>query len=342
MQSPGFTVSNSLRIPDGRSKAPVFVLGCPRSGTTLLYHALLSAGNFVIYRGESQVFNLLDPRFRNLGKSRSKRKLLAACEDSVLFRRTGLSVAQVESEVMENCQNAGDFLRIVMETMARKQGVNRWADCTPEHLLFLQRIKETIPDALVVHIIRDGRDVALSLAKQKWIQPFPWDRGSDLLVAALYWEWIVKRGQEGGKFLGSDYCEVRYEKLVKNPRSILAELGTFVGQELNYDRIEQVGIGSVSEPNSSFKHENEFGKFEPVARWKASLSGQRLRDLECLVGDMLSNLGYERMTSESDAPNRSALKRMRAWYHAYFNGKWVLKNKTPLGQVFGSRDLSWG
>jgi len=302
---------------------------------------LLSAGNFVVYRSESQVFNLLDSRFRDLGKSRNKRKLLTAWGDSALFSRTGLDVAQVESEVMEKCQNAGDFLRIVMEAMAKKQGVERWADCTPEHLLFLQRIKETIPDALVVHIIRDGRDVALSLAKQKWIRPFPWDRGLDLLVAALYWEWIVKRGQEGAKFLGSDYCEVRYEKLVENPKNTLAQLGAFIGQELDYDRIEQVGIGSVSEPNSSFRNESELGKFHPVARWKAALSEDRLRDLECLVGDTLSNLGYERITSESDTPNRGALKRMRAQYRAYFNGKWILKTKTPLGRVFGFRDLSW-
>ena len=57
-------LSTETRPESGaRSKAPVFVLGCPRSGTTLLYHMLLSAGNFAVYRAESQVFNLLEPRF---------------------------------------------------------------------------------------------------------------------------------------------------------------------------------------------------------------------------------------------------------------------------------------
>jgi LPS sulfotransferase NodH len=342
MQSPGSTVvSNSLQPAQARNKAPVFVLGCPRSGTTLLYHMLLSAGNFAIYRGESQVFNLLEPRFGDLSVSRNKRKLLAAWEGSALFTRTGLNAGQIEAEVMQSCQNAGDFLRIVMEAMARKQGVERWADCTPEHLLFLRRIKETIPDALIVHIIRDGRDVALSLGKQKWIRPFLWDRGADLLVAALYWEWIVKRGREDGKKLGPDYYEVRYEELVANPRNTLAQLGTFVGQELDYGRIEQVGIGSVSEPNSSFKNETEAGEFQPVARWRASLSGDRLSDLECLVGKTLAELGYERATAESDVPHRAALKRMRASYRAYFDSKWTLKTRTLLGRFFGARDLSW-
>ena len=67
-----------------RSKAPVFVLGCPRSGTTLLYHMLLSAGNFVVYRAESQVFNLLEPRFGDLRVDRNKAALLEAWEHSLL------------------------------------------------------------------------------------------------------------------------------------------------------------------------------------------------------------------------------------------------------------------
>src|SRR4029077_10575911 len=110
----------------------------------------------------------------------------------------------------------------------------------------LTRIKETIPNALAIHIIRDGRDVALSMEKQKWIRPFPWDRRKGLLTAALYWEWIVNKGREQGKELEADYREIHYEDLVSNPREVLAQLGDFVEQELDYDHIQQVGIGSVS------------------------------------------------------------------------------------------------
>src|SRR5438477_5605372 len=114
-----------------RSKAPVFVLGCPRSGTTLLYHMLLSAGNFVVYRAESQVFNLLEPHFGDLHVARNRRLLLDAWKNSSLFARTGLNASLVEKAVMTDCENAGDFLRIVMESMARQQGVERWAETTP-------------------------------------------------------------------------------------------------------------------------------------------------------------------------------------------------------------------
>ncbi len=58
--------ASSTVSPSSRSTAPVFVVGCPRSGTTYLYHVLLSAGNFAVYRAESEVFHLLEPAFGDL------------------------------------------------------------------------------------------------------------------------------------------------------------------------------------------------------------------------------------------------------------------------------------
>lgn len=319
-----------------RGKAPVFVLGSPRSGTTLLYHMLLSAGNFAVYRAESQVFNLLEPRFGDLRHRSNRRRMFAAWRRSSLFAKTGLDAQALEDEVMSKCENAGDFLRLVMEAMARQQGVERWADCTPEHLLSLGRIKQTIPNALVVHIIRDGRDVALSMERQHWIRPFPWDRGKELLTAGLYWEWMVNKGREDGRALGPDYFEVRYEDLVESPRSTLAALGDFIAQPLDYDHIQQVGIGSVSRPNSSFASEGS--QFQPVARWRNAAGSPQLRDLEALIGETLRSLGYESSGAGSE-PVPSSWRRMRTRYRAYFNAKHALKTRTPLGQMFAEQNL---
>ena len=338
MQTADTTIPEQFGEPGHlRSKAPVFVLGCPRSGTTLLYHMLLSAGNFAVYRAESQVFNLLEPRFGDLGVPRNRQRMLEAWQRSSLFTRTGLDAETIRNEVMAKCRNAGDFLRIVMEAMAREQGVERWADCTPDHLLALRRIKQTIPNALVVHIIRDGRDVALSLERQHWIRPFPWDRGKELFTAALYWEWVVNRGREAGQELGSDYVEVHYEDLVGNPSSVLTDLGEFIGQDLDYERIEKVGIGSVSRPNSSFSKESR--DFRPVARWRERIEEDQLRDIEFLIGGTLQSLGYELAAGRNPEAIPAQLRRMRRLYGWYFDIKHRLKTETPLGQVFASRDL---
>jgi glycosyltransferase involved in cell wall biosynthesis len=295
---------------------------------------LLSAGNFAVYRAESQVFNLLEPRFGDLRVPRNRRRLLQAWENSSLFTKTGLEAGELERDVMAHCENAGDFLRIVMESMARKQGVERWAETTPDHLLALPRIKETIPNALVIHIIRDGRDVALSMEKQHWIRPFPWDHGKELQAAAIYWEWIVNEGRAHGGALGGDYKEVRYEDLVANPQATLREVGDFIGQELDYDQIQRVGIGSVSRPNTSFGDRQGAG-FHPVARWKKSLSEEQLAAVESLIGGTLDVLGYPRAATQPSAEPPARLRRMRRTYETYFATKLALKTRTPLGRMVG-------
>lgn len=328
-------------LGNSRRKAPVFVVGCPRSGTTLVYHMLLSAGNFAIYRAESQVFNLLEPRFGDLSVESNRRALLATWYKSPLFTKTGLSEEEIETQAMSACRNGGDFLRIVMEAIGRNQGTERWADCTPEHLLYLQRIKETIPEALIIHMVRDGRDVSLSLEKQGWISPFRWHRGKDLEVAALYWDWIVRQGRTVGQDLGQDYLELRYEELMQDPRRCMARLGEFVGQELNYDQIQEAGIGSVQLPNTSFSSELQTGEFNPVARWKQSLSAQKQEILRALVGDTLAEFGYPTAHAPQNSRDHASLQRMRSLYRAYFTTKLFLKSKTFLGRVLATSDLSW-
>jgi len=73
-------------------QAPVFVLGAPRSGTTLLYHMLLSAGGFAAFRAETHVFDLLGPRFGDLGKLRNRRRLLRQWLHTKSFRVSGLRI----------------------------------------------------------------------------------------------------------------------------------------------------------------------------------------------------------------------------------------------------------
>jgi hypothetical protein len=329
-------ISGSAR-KDLKSRKPVFVIGCGRSGTTLLYHMIVSSGNFANYRTESNVINLLEPRFRPLSSAKNKRRMLEAWYNSKLYTRSGLEPAELEPIVMAQCQNGGDFLRIIMEQMCVKQGVERWAETTPEHLLYLRRIKQTIPDALIVHVIRDGRDVALSWEKLRQIRPMPWDRKRPAMSAGIYWEWIVKRGREVGRTLGDDYIEVHYEDIVRKPREVLAKLEPFIGHDLNYDRILQVAIGSVAEPNTAFQER----QFNPIGRWKYSFSAEELETFESLAGGTLGELGYELGTSAAHRPRTYSLSSMRCLYRSFFSTKHYLKAKTPAGRWLVTRDFSW-
>jgi Sulfotransferase family len=332
-----------IRLPGAsatKKRAPVFVLGCVRSGTTLLYHMLLSAGGFAVYRTESNAVNLLEPRFGDLSVRRNKEELMEAWLNSKLFRVSGLEAESIREKIIAECKNGGDFLRIVMGEVARSQNVTRWADCTPEHLLYLNRIKETIPNALIVHIIRDGRDVALSTAKLGYVQRKWWDRTPSTMASALYWDWMVRKGRADGTKLGDDYIEVRFEELVTKPRITLAKLSSFIDHDLDYDRILKVGIGSLREPNTSFKG-GPTNNFNPIGRWKEGYTAEDLAMLEALVGDTLTEFGYPLATTDRALLNRPHLKRMRALYQLYFTSKLWLKAETPLGRLFVTRSLSW-
>jgi Sulfotransferase family len=330
--------SASPSAPSARSRAPVFVLGSPRSGTTYLYHMLLSAGNFAIYRAESEVFHMLEPRFGDLSVAANKIRLLHSWFKSRLFTATGLAADSIEKMIMEDCRNGGDFLRIVMEEMARQQGVERWAECTPDHILYLSRIKQTIPNALVIHIIRDGRDVALSMEKQGYPRRLPWDRNPQRMAAGVYWEWIVRKGREDGAKLGSDYLEVRYEDLIDKPLEVLARLSTFIDQRLDYEEIRRVGIGSVDRPNTSFQKESVDGNFSPIGRWRKHYSPKELAMFEGLVGGTLRELGYALETEE--IAKSFKLSAFHSQYQAYFQAKFQLRTKTRLGRLMVTGDLS--
>ena len=274
-----------------RSRSPVFVVGSPRSGTTLLYDMLLSAGGFAQYLGESNIFNLVAPRFGDLSIRANREKMLNAWLGSRLFRVSGLEAHQITEKILNDCRNAGDFLRIVMDELARQQGASRWASNAPEEILHVQRIKETIPEALFIHMIRDGRDVGVSLAEKHYLRPFPWKDRETAEGAALYWEWIVQKGRAAGATLGKAYIEVRFEELVSDPRTALQCLSSFLDHDLDYDRIQRNAVGTVARPNTSFKRKKAVD-FNPVGRWKRQLTAERLANVEDLVGSTLAGLGY--------------------------------------------------
>jgi hypothetical protein len=313
-------------------KPPVFILGSPRSGTTLLYHMLLSAGGFAVYRSETHVFNLIALKFGNLSLAENKQRLLQQWLRSRFFKVSGLDAGEIQSKIMDGCRSGGDFLRIIMEEVARKQGVDRWADCTPEHLLYLREIKKELPDALVIHIVRDGRDVALSYAKQRWIQPLPWDKKKDIQVAGLYWEWIVQKGREGGREIAPDYVEMHFEDLVNQPKVTLARLGEFIHHDLDYERIKKVGIGSVSSPNTSFESKTK-ENFHPVGRFREQFAQEDLARLETLIGGSLQEFGYALATPEEKRKNGFEVARMRGSYRMLFETKQWLKSNTALRRV---------
>jgi hypothetical protein len=320
-------------------KPPVFVCGFPRSGTTLLYHMLLSSGGFAYYRSHTWVYDILVSKYGNLASTKAKKRLMELWLNSDNYRISGLDPGAITKRVMSECKHGGDFLEIVMGSIAENQHVDRWADSTPMHILYLPEVKRTLPTAQVIHIIRDGRDAALSYTRKGWIYPLPWDKHESLLVSGLYWEWVVRKGRSYSKLIAPNYLEVRFEEVINKPEETLERIGAFIGHDLDYGRILEAGIGSVKEPNTSFKGGPGLDAFNPVGRWKEHPSRHDIARLERLIGPFLTELGYEVSMPAEESRGSLDVKRFRALYFAYFELKHWLKTRTRLGKYFVSTDL---
>jgi len=296
---------------------------------------ILSSGDFAGFPFESDVFRLLGPRFPRLTSLRNRKRLLEFWLRSENCAQSGLNRGDIESRVIGQCRNIGDFLRIVMEAMCQKQGARRWVEKTPDNVLCINEIKRILPDSLIVHIIRDGRDTALSLANFKWVRPFVWQQGSRLLSFGVYWKWLVRKGRAAGQSIGWDYYELHYEELVEKPRETLARLGDFLGHELDYDRILRAGVGSVTTPYTSFDGSCE--NFSPVGRWMTQYPPAELAKFEALVGDCLEETGYALATAPQQR-RWSISSRATAVIHlSQLELKHQLKSHTPLSRLAGWR-----
>ena len=319
------------------SDRPVFIVGCPRSGTTLLHHMILSSGDFAVLPIETGAFCFFGRKFPNLGSLSERKRLLEFWMRSSWFRVSGLERSSIESRVLEECENVGDFLRIVMEAMCRQQGVRRWAEKSPAHALYIPEIKRSIPDALIVHIIRDGRDVALSLANFERIYPFLWDGGKTLPALGMYWKWMVRTARAGGRQVPRDYYELHYQNLVQNPSDTLARLGHFIDHDLDYARILRTGIGTLSQPDSSFPGGTLCDDFKPVGRWKQKYSTRELAEFESLVGDCLEELGYTVVTDQPRRRRSLPTLLTGAFYTSQLESMDWLKRRSALHRLVGRR-----
>jgi hypothetical protein len=317
------------------STSPVFVVGSARSGNTLLYDYLLSSGNFVVYRTEPAAFDLLAPKFGSLSKPGNRKRFVEAWLRSYQFRLSGLDRNVMENRILGECRSYGEFLRVVMTEIARKQRVERWAVWGPNNLLHIPAIAHDLPDALFVHMIRDGRDVALSLGKEGW-SPFFWDSGRAMLVGGLHWKWKVEQGRNYAKRIPPRYLEVHFEDLATRPQETLTKIGAFIGQDLKYADIVRTGVGTLINPNATFR--NDIAPSSPVGRWRRYLSPTDVPNLESVIGDLLQELGYP-LTFPRSLSKSFQIRIMQELYPKYFSAKEWSRSRTLLGRLVSTGRL---
>ena len=274
-RDPALRKRPTVQALDPRLHRPIFIIGAPRSGTTFLGSCL---GRM------PEVSYHFEPRLT---------KAAARCVyDGSWSERRCATVFRVSYSAL---------------LLAGLHGGRRFAEKNPENSFVVPFLAEAMPDAQFVHIVRDGRDAAVSHAEQPWLNAKSADSGkrgrggqlwgpaarwwvepdrrdefaavSDIVRSAWCWRRFTEAALAGLATLpAARYIEVRYEAVVADPMRAADALAGFLGT--TPDGLDALRAGlSRAKPDS-------------VGRWRKTLDQGQISGVEDEIGPLLARLGY--------------------------------------------------
>jgi len=304
-----------------------FIVGCERSGTTLL-RLMLDAHPALAIPPESYFVIRLHrnrSRIEGPGGAIDRDRLLRELSESEWFRRWELPEAAVHLALQAPTPDGLDFaeaMRRVFGAYAARRGKPRYGDKTPAYVLRIRALAGLFPESRFVHLIRDGRDVALSLAEM------PWGPG-DRVDSALHWRDRVRRGMAAGRSLGPNrYLELRYERLVAEPAATLRDVAGFL--KLEFDQAMLRHHESATPPEGAIHQRSAEPPVPGVRDWRRDMPAGELEAVEAVAGDLLSELGYERAVPD---PSPKAMAEARRAVARRGRGRRWHRVKARLGAL---------
>ncbi|WP_433467118.1 sulfotransferase family protein [Spirillospora sp. CA-128828] len=286
---------------------PIFVLGCPRSGTTLLQQMLHSHRRIAFPSETRFVHTSYEARhgFGDLERAENRRALaewITGGRDTK-FKVLELDAADVIEEIVHGPPTLGSALAAVFRAYARRHGKPRWGDKRPSYFRRVPMLQRMFPDAQFVHLVRDGRDAVSSL------MGMPWFKG-DIYAAALTWREAVDTGTNLAARLGPrTFHELRYEDLVAEPEDALMKLCAFIGEEYDPEMTRAYEHARRTVPSTRKWHlrTHEAVNTRRVGAWRDRLEGWEADLVEHVLNSRLLHHGYS--LSEGARPAAGHLAR---------------------------------
>jgi hypothetical protein len=293
----------------------VFIVGCPRSGTTLLKRLVDAHPRIAITPETHWIPSFFRERTGLTPEGFATPALIAALLEYRTF--PNLDIGRQELEQLFGDGEPVPYARFVsgiFDLYGRRQGKLVVGDKTPGYARHLPLLHALWPKARFVHLVRDGRDVCLSALSwqrktAKLARDFPTWLEDPVMTAALWWDWHVRLARQAGRTLGPQlYYEVRYEALVARPADECARLCAFLG--VPYDDVMlRFHEGRTAEnPGRDAKH--DWMPITPGLRdWRSQMPSEVVEGFEAVVGDVLNDLGYPRAVPH---PNHEILRHAAA------------------------------
>lgn len=205
------------------------------------------------------------------------------------FAAWGLPIEAVAEELRDEATVPyADAILAAYRAYARPRGKVRWGDKTPRYIEHIPLLGRLYPEARFVHLVRDGRDVALSYADV----PFG---PKSVTKAAQLWASRVSAGMGEGRSLSAGrYIELRYEELVDDPERQASALCDFLGLPFAPDMLEPGRAHQEVLKRAALYNPRVTEKISRSRSWIAEMPRSQVELFEAVAGGVLSQLGYER------------------------------------------------
>lgn len=272
---------------------PIFVVGVPRSGTTLLAamlggHPRLAASpetHFFSKQSQAELSRAChDPQWPALAVKGIAQLRLA---QQPVIALMGLREAELRAQLSREPPTVAGMLAGMMALYSRAHAKHRWVEKTPNHLLHLEQIRAAFPTAPVVRIVRDARDCAHS------IRALPWASRSAIANAYLIHQWHA-RSQAFFRTDARAYT-LRYEDLIAEPERELAAVCRFIGEDFAPQMLDtQAAYANVGSANEPWKKQVG-GPLDRnrAQRWKSTLTRDESRAIGIICNHYQADFAYD-------------------------------------------------
>ena len=299
--------------------APIFIVGAPRSGTTLL-ERMLDAHPAIAIADEIIFFDIIlqarerVPELDSPERIRYFFDLLPAMDHVRYWNHADEILSQVKARLLADARASyGRFYRYFMEAWAQRAGASRFGEKTPWNIRHLAELRRMFPNCRIIHMVRDPRAVVAS----KMALP---RTSRDILTNAVKWWLDVQQARD---FVEADAAnarrvlEIRYEDLVAQPREVLQQVCDFIGEPFDARMLTYAESADVNFRNQPYHR----GVFKPVfssslEAWRRSLNEAQLVLIQLIGGPLMNVYGYAKLPWSSSAAARlplQMLREMNAW-----------------------------
>jgi hypothetical protein len=287
---------------------------------------------------ETKIFEAFVPLLPLYGDLRQAPRLRRLVSDVLAWRwvRRLPNVPDVEA-VLRGVERPtlGGVFEALLSLWARGQGKSRWGEKTPNHLYFWPSIEAAFPQSRVVHIVRDGRDVALSQVEA----PFG---PKTIATAAERWVRFVERIRAIGLSIGPGrYLEARYEDLLAFPRETITRILQLIGEP--YDpavlqfHVDAPAAGTDSVNDANIRKPLLAGN---TGKWQNGLSRRQLIVFEAIGGQTLDACGYARATGAG--PMRGFERAFYRYVHQLpIKGLYMARNRAGIAERLELERIRW-